>query len=167
MKDDIKYSFAPLSPEGPEKLRRRVAEIWQEIATRLSSAKHPVGQEAQTAAGAPTHLDHPPKDRPPVGTFSELLFEKSDRPPHVMPPGLAIALLAVSKLQEVPAVGVNELVADIRRNLDWADAELRSIAITTYSIKHWLQVEMARERVAVFEHCRSAVLRNDCAPQCD
>jgi len=27
--------------------------------------------------------------------------------------------------------------------------------VTTYSIKHWLQLEMAREQVAVFELTRS------------
>ena len=68
-----------------------------------------------------------------------------------MPPGLTIALLAVSKLQDVPRTELNELAADIRRNLDWADAELRSVPVTPYTIKHWLQLEMVRERVAIFE----------------
>ena len=57
----------------------------------------------------------------------------------------------MSKLQDVPPGDVNELVADIRLNLDWADAELRSVSVTTYAIKHWLQLEMAREQVAVFD----------------
>ena len=100
-------------------------------------------------------LDPPPKSRPPVATFSELLFEKSERHPHLMPPGLMIALLAVSNLQSVPLASVDELLADIRRNLDWADAELRSVPVTTYAVKHCLQLEMAREQVAVFELCRS------------
>ena len=90
-----------------------------------------------------------------MATFRELLFEKSERPAHRMPPGLTIALLAVSNLQSVPLASVNELLADIRRNLDWADAELRSVPVTTYSIKHWLQLEMAREQVTVFELTRS------------
>jgi hypothetical protein len=151
MKDDIESAFAPISPEATAKLQQRVREIWQEMSARLLSVYRAVGQEAPTAPGAPIHLEPPPKDRPPVATFSELLFEKSERPAHVMPPGLRIGLLAVSKLQDVPPAEVKELVADIRRNLDWADAELRSVSVTPYTIKHWLQVEMARERVAVFE----------------
>jgi hypothetical protein len=72
-----------------------------------------------------------------------------------MSPGLMIALLSASNLQSVPLTAVDELLADIRRNLDWADAELRGVPVTTYAIKHCLQLEMARERVAVFELCRS------------
>jgi hypothetical protein len=71
-----------------------------------------------------------------------------------MPTGLTIALLAVSMLESVPPANVSEVLADIRHNLDWADAELRSVSVTIYSIKHWLQLEMARERVAVFELCQ-------------
>ena len=146
MEDDIECAFAPISPETTAKLRQRVIELWQEISGRLLSS----------APGAPIHLESPPKDRPPVATFSELLFEKSERPAHVMPPGLRIGLLAASMLQDVPPAEVNELVADIRRNLDWADAELRSVPVTTYTIKHWLQLEMAREQVAIFECVGSA-----------
>ena len=152
MKDDIVYAFAPISPETTAKLRQRVSEIWQEMSARLLSACREVGQEPPTAPGAPIHPEPPPKGRPPVATFSELLFEKSERPAHVMPPGLRIALLAASKLlEDVPPAEANELVADIRRNLDWADAELRSVSVTIHTIKHWLQLEMAREQVAVFE----------------
>ena len=110
-------------------------------------------KECCDAASSP--LEPPPKGRPPVATFRELLFEKSERLAHRMPPGLTIALLAVSNLQSVPLASVDELLADIHRNLDWADAELRSVLVTTYSIKHWLQLKMAREQVAVFELTRS------------
>ena len=154
MKDDIECAFAPISPETTAKLRQRVTELWQEISARVLSGNRAAGQEAPTAPGAPTHPEQPPKGRPPVATFSELLFEQSERPPHVMPTGLMIALLAVSTLESVPPANVNEVLADIRHNLDWADAELRSVVVTTYSIKHWLQLEMARERVAVFELSR-------------
>jgi hypothetical protein len=156
MEDDTECDSAHTSSETTMKLRQRVIELCQEISARLLSANWAVGQESPTAPGAPTHLEHTPKGRPPVATFSELLFEKSERPAHIMPPGLMIALLAVSKLQDVPPGDVNELVADIRRNLDWADAELRSVSVTPYTIKHWLQLEMARERVAVFELVGSA-----------
>jgi hypothetical protein len=156
MKDDIECAFAPISPEATAKLRQCVIELWQEISARLLSANRTVGQEAPTAPGATTHLEHPPKGRPPVATFRELLFEKSARPAHVMPPGLRIGLLAASMLQDVAPAELNELVADIRRNLDWADAELRSVPVTTYTIKHWLQLEMAREQVAIFERFRPA-----------
>lgn len=151
MEDDIECAFAPISPEATAKLRQRVIELWQEISARLLSPNRAVGQEAPTSPDAPIHLEPPPKGRPPVATFRELLFEKPTCPAHVMPPGLRIGLLAASKLQDVPLAEVNELVADIRRNLDWADAELRSIPVTTYTIKHWLQLEMAREQVAIFE----------------
>jgi hypothetical protein len=164
MEDDIEYPFAPTSPETTAKLWQRVDELWQEISARLMSANRAAGQEPPTPPGAPIHLEHPPKDRPPVATFSELLFQKAERPAHLMPPGLKIALLAVSKLQDVPLGDVNELVADIRRNLDWADAELRSIPVTTYSIKHWLQLEMAREQVAVFERGGPADSKRACRP---
>jgi hypothetical protein len=43
----------------------------------------------------------------------ELLFEQSERPPHVMPTELMIALLAVSQLESVPPANVNEVLADI------------------------------------------------------
>jgi hypothetical protein len=151
MKDDIEHLFAPISPETAAKLRQRVIELWEEMSARLLAANHAVGQETPAVPGAAIHLEHPPKDRPPVATFSELLFEKSERPAHILPPGLKIALLAVSKLQDVPRGDLNELVADIRRNLDWADGELRSVAVTIHTIKHWLQLEMAREQVAIFE----------------
>jgi hypothetical protein len=110
-------------------------------------------KECCDAVSSPLEL--PSKGRPPVATFSELLYERSERPPHLMPPGLAIALSAVSNLQSVPLAAMDELLADIRRNLDWADAELRSVPVTIHAIKHWLQLEMAREQVAVFELCRS------------
>jgi hypothetical protein len=103
-----------------------------------------VPQETPIAPDAAAHLEHPSTGRPPAATFSELLFGQSERPPHVMPTGLMIALLAVSTLESVPPANVNEVPADIWHNLDWADAELRSVAVTTYSIKHWLQLEMAR-----------------------
>jgi len=151
MKDDIKYAFPRISPETTAELRQRVAELWQEMAARLVSAHRAPGRESPPAPGAATQPDEPPKERLPVATFSELLFEKSDRPAHIMPPGLKIALMAVSKLRDVPPGDVNELIADIRHNLDWADAELRSIVVTTYSIKYWLQLEMAREQLAAFE----------------
>jgi hypothetical protein len=86
-----------------------------------------------------------------VATFSELLFEKPERPAHLMPPGLKIALLAVLKLQDVPLADVNELVVDIHRNLDWADAELRSVSVTSNTVRYWLQLEIAHEQVAVFQ----------------
>jgi hypothetical protein len=151
MNDDIKYVSAPMPPDTTAKLRQRVSEIWQEISTRLLSENRAVAHQATVTPNVTTYLEHPDKDRPPVATFSELLSEKSERPAHIMPPGLTIALLAVSKLQDVPPTEVNELAADIRRNLDWADAELRSVPVTPYTIKHWLQLEMVRERVAIFE----------------
>jgi len=153
VKDERRYRirFPVHLARDEREASERVDELWQVISARLASANHAAGQEAPTTPDAPIHLEHPPKDRPPVATFSELLYEKSDRPAHIMPPGLKIALLAVSKLQDVPPADVNELVADIRQNLDWADAELRSIVVTTYSIKYWLQLEMAREQVAIFE----------------
>jgi hypothetical protein len=150
MEDDIEPPFTPISPETTAKLRQRVIEFWQEIAARLLSANRTAGQDTHRC-GAPIHLEHPSTDRPPVATFSELLFEESEGPAYIMPSGLKIALLAVSKLQDVPPGDVNELVADIRRNFDWADAELRSVSVTTYTIKHWLQLEMAREPVAIFD----------------
>ena len=133
MKDDIQHEFGLTLPVTSAKSRNR---------------------ETPTTPDAAAHLEHPSTGRPPVATFSELLFEQSERPPHVMPTGLMIALLAVSTLESVPPTNVNKVLADIRHNLDWADAELRSVAVTTYSIKHWLQLEMARERVAVFELSR-------------
>jgi hypothetical protein len=134
MKDDIKRDFGCAPSEVPAKHR----------------------QEQPSAPDAASHLEAPPKDRRrPVATFSELLFENSERPPHIMPTGLTIALLAVSMLEGVSPVNLSELLADIRYNLYWADSELRCLAVTTYSIKHWLQLQMARERVAVFELCLS------------
>jgi hypothetical protein len=151
MKDDIKYVSPPVPPKTTADLHRRVAQLWHEISARLTSANRSV---AKCSAATPvdlTHLENPPKGRPPVATFSELLVEKSNRPSHLMPTGLKIALLAVSKLKEIPPGDLNELLADIYCNLDWADAELRSVSVTPHTIRHWLQIEMAREQIAIFE----------------
>ena len=150
MKDDIKYVSPPTPPETTADLQRRVAELWHEISARLVARR----SIAKGSAGIPldlTHLERQQKGRPPVATFSELLVEKSNRPSHLMPTGLKIALLAVSKLKEIPPGDINELLADIRCNLDWADAELRSVSVTPHTIRHWLQLEMAREQIAIFE----------------
>jgi hypothetical protein len=151
MKDDIKYVSPLVPPETTADLQRRVAQLWQEISARLTSANSSVARGSAATPVDLTHLENLPKGRPPVATFSELLVEKSSRPSHLMPTGLKIALLAVSKLKEIPPGDISELLADIRCNLDWADAELRSVSVTPCTIRHWLQLEMAREQIASFE----------------
>jgi hypothetical protein len=151
MKGDIKSVSKPVSVETTAELQQRVTDLWHEISTRLASVSRAVGNSSATDATDLTRLERSKKVRPPVATFSELLFEPSDRPSHLMPPGLKIALLAVSKLRTIPSGDVSELLADIRHNLDWADAELRSVSVTPHTIRHWLQLEMAREQIAVFE----------------
>jgi hypothetical protein len=151
MKDDIKYVSPLVPPETTSDLQRRVAQLWQEISARLTSANRSVAKGPAATPADLTHLENQLKGRPPVATFSELLVEKSGRPTHLMPTGLKIALLAVSKLKEVPPGDINELLADIHCNLDWADAELRSVSVTPHTIRHWLQLEMAREQIAIFD----------------
>ena len=151
MKDDIKYVSRSVLPETTADLQRRVAQLWHEISARLTSSNRSVANGSAAIPVDLTHLEDPVKGRPPAATFSELLVEKPNRPSHLMPTGLKIALLAVSKLKEIPPGDINELLADIHCNLDWADAELRSVAVTPHTIRHWLQLEMARERIALFE----------------
>jgi hypothetical protein len=151
MKDDIKYVSPPVPPETTADLQRHVAQLWQEISARLASANRSVAKGSAATPVDLTNLESSPKGRPPVATFSELLVEKSSRASHLMPTGLKIALLAVSKLKEIPPGDLKELLADIHCNLEWADAELRSVSVTPYTIRHWLQLEMAREQIAIFE----------------
>jgi hypothetical protein len=152
MEDELENLCVPISPEIALRVRLRITEILQELCAWFLAASDVAVQGGLMGREDSIPLDRTPKkDRPPVATFSELLFEKSERSAHVMPSGLRIALLALSKLDEVPAADVNELVADIHQNLDWADAELRSCSVTVYTFRYGLQLEMAREQVVAFE----------------
>jgi hypothetical protein len=107
MSDDIKYTPALITPDITTKLRQRASGIWHEISTRLLSEHRAATHPLPTTPDVIAHLERCSKGRPPVATFSELLSEKPERPPHIMPQGLAIALLAVSKLKDFPPTEVS------------------------------------------------------------